>query len=172
MDDGEFGEGDEYADQQENAEERLSGSVHGSTAAEWHEWYELQGNGSWRESSAWSWVEEERDRGGGADKILVPEFSAEGDRDGVKAQGYLRKVEAWRRVAKVKSHKQALMLYNHLSGRAWQDAEELDLGWLDGEAGVSYFIDWVRNRYLDREVISSSGEVLPCGLHGERCEGH
>ncbi|CAJ1346774.1 unnamed protein product [Effrenium voratum] len=114
MDDGEFGEGDEYADQQENAEERLSGSVHGSSARsvswaeQWTAALDLQGNGSRREGRAWSWVEEERDRGGGADKILVPEFLAESDRDGVKAWGYLRKVEAWRRAAKVKGHKQAV----------------------------------------------------------------
>ncbi|CAJ1436718.1 unnamed protein product [Effrenium voratum] len=96
---------------------------------------------------------EDRDRGGGADKILVPEFSAEDDRDGVKARGYLRKIEAWRRVTKIKSYKQALMLYNHLTGRAWRDAEELDVEWLDGDSGMDYFIDWIRNRYLDREVI-------------------
>ena len=170
MDFEEFGE-DRGPEPQEAAEDVLNGSVNGGsarsvswadqwTAAEWHEWYEqerlrweLRGQpGSRRESSAWSW-EEDRDRGGGADKILVPEFSAEDDRDGVKARGYLRKIEAWRRVTKIKSYKQALMLYNHLTGRAWRDAEELDVEWLDGDSGMDYFIDWIRNRYLDREVI-------------------
>ncbi|CAJ1331158.1 unnamed protein product [Effrenium voratum] len=170
MDSEEFGE-DRGPEPQEAAEDVLNGSVNGGsarsvswadqwTAAEWHEWYEqerlrweLRGQpGSRRESSAWSW-EEDRDRGGGADKILVPEFSAEDDRDGVKARGYLRKIEAWRRVTKIKSYKQALMLYNHLTGRAWRDAEELDVEWLDGDSGMDYFIDWIRNRYLDREVI-------------------
>ena len=170
MDFEEFGE-DRGPEPQEVAEDVLNGSVNGGsarsvswadqwTAAEWHEWYEqerlrweLQGQpGSRRESSAWSW-EEDRDRGGGADKILVPEFSAEDDRDGVKARGYLRKIEAWRRVTKIKSYKQALMLYNHLTGRAWRDAEELDVEWLDGDSGMDCFIDWIRNRYLDCEVI-------------------
>ena len=87
--------------------------------------------------------------GWGRNEIAAVARTRSCDRDGVKARGYLRKVEAWRRVTKVKSHKQALMLYNHLSGRAWRDAEELDLEWLDGEAGMSHFIDWVRNRYLE-----------------------
>ena len=48
--------------------------------------------------------------------------------------------------------KQALMLYNNLTGRAWRDAEELELGLLDSEQGVEVFVDWIKSRYMDREV--------------------
>ncbi|CAJ1438952.1 unnamed protein product [Effrenium voratum] len=92
----EFGE-DRGPEPQEAAEDVLNGSVNGGSAR----------SVSWADQ--WT-AAEDRDRGGGADKILVPEFSAEDDR-------------------------------------------ELDVEWLDGDSGMDYFIDWIRNRYLDREVI-------------------
>ena len=45
------------------------------------------------------------------------------------------------------------MLYNHLTGRAWRDAEELDLGALDAEDGVQIFTRWIEAKYLDKEVV-------------------
>ena len=108
---------------------------------------------AWRDP--WSNYGPGEERGGGADKIVVPEFSAEDDREGGKARGYLRKVEAWKRVTRIKPHKQALVLYNSLTGRAWRDAEELDLACLDCDTGVDHFIAWVTNRYLDKEVIKA-----------------
>ena len=90
---------------------------------------------------------------GGSDKISVPEFTGEDDKDGLKARGYLRKVEAWRRVTRTRPQKQALMLYNALSGRAWLDAEDLDLTNLDSEHGVEFFKQWITEKYLDREVV-------------------
>ena len=113
-------------------------AVSESNREEWEQWYRSDWQRwswpeSWnkpRTSNSWDACGDEdrdRERGGGADKIVVPEFSAEEDRDGLKARGYLRKVAAWRRVTKIKPHKQALMLCNHLTGRAWRDAEELDL---------------------------------------------
>ena len=115
-------------------------------------------NDPWQWRDPWSGYHGENyteERGGGADKIVAPEFSAEEDREGVKARGYLRKIEAWRRVTRIKPYKQALVLYNALTGRAWRDAEELDLAALDSPKGVEYFIDWVTNRYLDKEVIKA-----------------
>ena len=112
----------------------------------------------WQWRDPWSNYQGEtyhEERGGGADKIVVPEFSAEEDREGGKARGYLRKIEAWRRVTRIKPHKQALALYNSLTGRAWRDAEELDLAALDSDKGVDHFIDWLTNRYLDKEVIKA-----------------
>lgn len=44
------------------------------------------------------------------------------------------------------------MPYNNLTGRAWRDAEELDPSLLDSEQGVEVFVDWVKPRYMDREV--------------------
>ena len=71
----------------------------------------------WRDP--WSmWRTDERTGGGGSDKIVAPEFSGEDDRDGVKARGYLRKVQAWRRVTRLKPAIQALVLYNSLTGKA------------------------------------------------------
>ena len=67
------------------------------------------------------------DRVGGSDKISVPEFSGEDDKDGMVTRGYLRKVAAWRRMTRLRPNKQALALYNSLTGRAWSDAEEPDL---------------------------------------------
>ena len=45
------------------------------------------------------------------------------------------------------------MLYNHLSGRAWRDAEELRLEDLDSPDGVQVFRRWIETKYLDREVV-------------------
>ena len=96
--------------------------------------------------------DDRRHGGGGHDKIQVPEYSGEDDRDGLKAKGYIRKVEAWRRVTRLSRGKQALMLYNSLSGRAWRDAEELDLSLLDTDNGVEIFLSWIKDKYMDREV--------------------
>ena len=90
---------------------------------------------------------------GGTDKITVPEFSAEEDRDGTKARGYLRKIAAWKRVTRIKPDKQALVLYNGLSGRAWRDAEEIDVMDLDRDDGVDWFVAWITEKYLDKEVV-------------------
>lgn len=110
-------------------------------------WWEHQGD-------PWTQPRRDEDRGGGgADKIPVPEFSGEEDKDGMLTRGYLRKVEAWRRVSRLKPAKQALMLYNHLSGKAWRDAEELELSQLDREDGVDYFKKWIEHKYLEKEVV-------------------
>lgn len=93
------------------------------------------------------------DRVGGNDKIAVPEFSGEDDKDGLVTRGYLRKVAAWRRMTRLSPRKQALALYNSLTGRAWRDAEELDLALLDSEHGVDVFTAWVSEKYLDKEVV-------------------
>jgi hypothetical protein len=51
--------------------------------------------------------------------------------------------------------KQALILYNSLDGKAWRDAEELDVSHLDAVDGVDKFIGWITERYLDKEVIKA-----------------
>eukprot|EP00435_Cladocopium_sp_Y103_P029729 s4082_g7.t1 len=93
------------------------------------------------------------DRVGGSDKIAVPEFSGEDDKDGLVTRGYLRKVAAWQRMTRLRPNKQALALYNNLTGRAWRDAEELDLALLDSTNGVSVFTTWISEKYLDKEVV-------------------
>ena len=96
---------------------------------------------------------------GAPTRSQIPEFSAEDDKEGLKARGYLRKIEAWRRVTRLKPTKQALMLYNSLTGKAWRDAEDLDLAALDCENGVENFKSWVMEKYLDKEVVKV-GEYL------------
>ena len=113
---------------------------------------------SWRDPwSTWRSEDghEERTGGGGSDKIVAPEFNGEDDRDGIKARGYLRKVQAWKRVTRLKPAKQALVLYNSLTGKAWRDAEELDVSTLDASDGVEVFISWIKERYLDKELVKA-----------------
>ena len=85
----------------------------------------------------------------------MPEFDGEeqAGHEGLRARGYLRKVNAWRRITRLRPNKQALALYNHLIGKAWRDAEELDLDLLDQDNGVDVFLGWVSSKYLDREVV-------------------
>ena len=89
------------------------------------------------------------------DKIPVPEFDGEEQpgHEGSRVRGYLRRVNAWRRITRLKPCKQALALYNHLTGKAWRDGEEIDLDILDQDNGVDTFIDWISAKYLDREVV-------------------
>ena len=103
-------------------------------------------------SSAPAGDKRDDDRSGGSDKISVPEFSGE-DKDCLVTRGYLRKVNAWRRMTRLRPSKQALALYNALTGRAWRDAEELDLALLDKDDGVDVFIQWISEKYLDKEVV-------------------
>ena len=74
----------------------------------------------------------------------MPDFDGEEHigQDGLQTRGYLRKVNAWRRITRIKPAKQALALYNHLSGKAWRDAEELDMDLLDQDSGVDIFLGW------------------------------
>lgn len=107
----------------------------------------------WAAASSTRRASHDDDRIGGSDKISVPEFTGEEDKDGLVTRGYLRKVAAWKRMTRLKPTKQALALYNNLSGRAWRDAEEIDLALLDDESGVDYFTKWIADKYLDKEVV-------------------
>ena len=143
---------------------RQSSSWWSSTASPgdepWNRW-----NDPWSKHETWSASDrgwrgssdggEHRGGAGGQDKIVIPEFTAEEDRDGGKAKSYLRKIEAWRRVTRLPPQKQAVMLYNGLAGKAWRDAEELDLTILDAANGVDKFIAWIAERYLDKEVVKA-----------------
>ena len=55
----------------------------------------------------WQGHEDRRSGAGGQDKIQVPEYNGEDDRDGLKAKGYIRKIEAWRRVTRLTRPKRA-----------------------------------------------------------------
>ena len=47
---------------------------------------------------------------------------------------------------------QALTLYQNLSGKAWIDAEKLDMDSLAAPGGVEYFLSWIKERYLDVQI--------------------
>ena len=61
--------------------------------------------------------------------MAVPTFNAEscGDELGASARSYLRQVDAWTKVTRLPQDQRALVLYQHLQGRAWIEAEELDV---------------------------------------------
>ena len=88
--------------------------------------------------------------------MVVPTFSgtiAEGDDDlGASARSYLRQISAWVKMTRVTKDRQALVLYQHLQGRAWVEAEGLDIDKLATTAGLEYYLDWVKERYLDVQV--------------------
>ena len=49
-------------------------------------------------------------------------------------------------------NQQALLLYQHLSGRAWVESEELCVEDLAGDNGLSIFRAWIQERYQEVEV--------------------
>ena len=93
---------------------------------------------------------------GPSEKMVVPTFSGAtntGDEDiGSSARSYLRQVSAWRRMTRLSKDQQGLTLYQHLTDRAWIDAERLDMDRLGSPEGVDYLISWIRDRYLDVQV--------------------
>eukprot|EP00435_Cladocopium_sp_Y103_P073110 s292_g42.t1 len=145
-----YEDGGEYTsrDSREEATRRTTG-----TSDPWNQ----TGKDPWSQSHQGSSRDDALDEraGGTSDKIVVPEFTGEEDREGSKARSYLRKIEAWRRVTRLKPNKQALVLYNGLSGKAWRDAEDLDVGQLDHPQGVERFVAWITQRYLDKEVVKA-----------------
>ena len=78
--------------------------------------------------------------GGGSrpsEKLTVPGFSGEDADDvGTSARSYLRQIEAWKRMTLLPRHQQGLVLYQHLTGKAWVAAEELNVDRLGAEDGV------------------------------------
>ena len=97
-----------------------------------------------------------RDGKGPSERLVVPSFTGDVDHEdgdlGTSARSYLRQVTAWRKMTRLAKDKQALVLYQHLSSKAWVEAENLDLDKLATDDGVEYFMQWVRDRYLDAQV--------------------
>ncbi|CAE7658216.1 RE1 [Symbiodinium sp. CCMP2456] len=94
--------------------------------------------------------------GGPSEKIMVPIFRGEGEGGelGTSARSYLRQVAAWERMTKLGASQRALVLYQHLQGAAWINAEQLAVDKLSSPDGVEYFKAWVTQHYLDIEVTS------------------
>ena len=103
--------------------------------------------------------------------MIVPSFSGstgdQGDDIGTSARSYLRQVSAWRRMTRMSEEQQGLTLYQHLTDKAWIDAERLDVDRLATKDGVEYLIDWIKDRYLDVQVtqIGRSLSGFFRGLH-------
>ena len=63
-----------------------------------------------------------------SEKLSVPVFNGGDDEDvGTSARSYLRQVEARRRLTYLPPGQQGLVLYRHLTGKAWVAAEELNV---------------------------------------------
>ncbi|CAE7213744.1 GIP [Symbiodinium sp. CCMP2592] len=94
---------------------------------------------------------------GPSEKMIVPSFSGttgdSGDDIGTSARSYLRQVSAWRRMTRMSEDQQGLTLYQHLTDRAWIDAERLDVDRLASRDGVDYLLAWVKDRYLDVQTV-------------------
>ena len=88
-----------------------------------------------------------------SEKVTVPTFSAEDNDDlGNSARSYLRQIEVWKRITRLPPNQLGLILYQHLSGKAWIAAEELSVARLSTPEGLGYFTSWVSARFLDLEV--------------------
>ena len=86
--------------------------------------------------------------------MSVPSFSADsgGDELGQSARSYIRQIDAWVRVTRTPPSQQAILLYQSLKGRAWIEAEELDVKELSMPDGVEKFKSWITERYQEIEV--------------------
>ncbi|CAE7610734.1 RE2 [Symbiodinium sp. CCMP2592] len=93
-------------------------------------------------------------RGALSERMSVPSFSADnsGDELGQSARSYIRQIEAWVRVTRTPCAQQALLLYQNLKGRAWIEAEELEVAELCVPDGVEKFKAWIAERYQEIEV--------------------
>ena len=56
------------------------------------------------------------------------------------------------KVTRTPKNQQALLLYQHLSGRAWVESEELHVDDLAGSDGLSIFRSGIQERYQEVEV--------------------
>ncbi|CAE7372060.1 RE2 [Symbiodinium sp. CCMP2592] len=100
-------------------------------------------------------------KGTPSERMAVPTFSADasGDDLGTSARSYLRQVDAWIKVTRTAPDQRALILYQNLAGRAWVEAEELDVERLASPDGVDFYRKWIQERYQEVEV-SKIAEAL------------
>ena len=55
-------------------------------------------------------------------------------------------------MTKLGASQRALVLYQHLQGAAWLNAEQLAVDKLSAPDGIRYFKEWITQHYLDVEV--------------------
>ncbi|CAE7319506.1 unnamed protein product, partial [Symbiodinium microadriaticum] len=113
------------------------------------------GDSGWDDNSGSQQKRPENSRGP-SEKMVVPTFDGEinsaYDDIGSSARSYVRQVNAWKRMTRLSPDQQALTLYQNLSGKAWIDAEKLDMDSLAAPGGVEYFLGWIKERYLDVQI--------------------
>ncbi|CAE8725915.1 unnamed protein product [Polarella glacialis] len=90
------------------------------------------------------------------DRVNAPEFDGivedTGKGDGVR--NYLRRLEIWEELTTVPKKKQAIVLFYKLRGRAWTDAETLDIKELQKDHGMDIYKACVRQKYRDLEITT------------------
>ncbi|CAE7355909.1 unnamed protein product [Symbiodinium necroappetens] len=126
----------------------------------WYAKLEEEGSHNWNGKSKEFFVDHAYYKSGqsgpgmrASERLQVPSFNAEDSEDlGGSARSYLRQIEAWKRMTMLPPNKQALVLYQNLSGKAWIAAEELSLARLGEDTGVGYLVSWVTARFLDLEI--------------------
>ena len=114
----------------EGDEDRDSGRVDHQRRASWNSsgpWTEDTSTRAPNSTGGWySGQEVSGNKGSFSEKMAVPSFDAQstGEELGVSARSYLRQVDAWCKVTRTPKSQQALLLYQHLSGRAWVESEK------------------------------------------------
>ena len=142
----------------EGDEDRDSGRTDHQRRSSWNSsglWTEDTTTKVSNSSGGWhSGQETSMSKGSFSEKMAVPSFDAQstGEELGVSARSYLRQVDAWCKVTRTPKDQQALLLYQHLSGRAWVESEELNVDDLAGSSGLTVFRTWIQERYQEIEV--------------------
>ena len=93
-----------------------------------------------------------------SEKIPVLSFAGHAGEEGEigsAARSYLRHVQAWERVTRLREHHRGVAPYSALKERARLEAEALDLDKLSSASGVSYFKGWL----MDIEVMQA-GRIM------------
>ncbi|CAE8633213.1 unnamed protein product, partial [Polarella glacialis] len=111
-------------------------------------------DGYYRPPRAEPW--QDRDVKDFKDRVNAPKFDGivedTGKGDGVR--NYLRRLEIWEELTTVPKKKQAIVLFYKLRGRAWTDAETLDIKELQKDHGMDVYKAWVRQKYRDLEITT------------------
>ena len=112
----------------------------------------------WESRDSCSDAHHSRDDGRDPPDGWGPSTEGRGDPFG-GARSCLRQIAAWRRMTRMSKDQQGLTLYQHLTDRAWVDAERLDMNRLGSSEGVDYLIGWAQDTWTSRSL--RRGAVSP-----------
>ncbi|CAE8727758.1 unnamed protein product, partial [Polarella glacialis] len=90
------------------------------------------------------------------DRVKPPEFDGivEDTPKGDGVRNYLRRLEIREELTTVPKKKHAIVLFYKLRGRAWTDAETLDIKELQEDHGMDIYKAWVRQKYRELEITT------------------